>query len=102
MLPREYIADILTAKGDIREWWDAEIPAHQRRAGPANVLSERQNIDPNQASVNANKSMTEDTINRAIAQSIRNRMFDTTKKPQPDKPPSEMTQRSGITVGKPF
>jgi hypothetical protein len=28
MLPRENIADILTAKADIREWLDSEIPAH--------------------------------------------------------------------------
>jgi hypothetical protein len=28
MLPRELIADILTAKGDLREWLDEEIPAH--------------------------------------------------------------------------
>lgn len=80
MLPRENVADILTAKGEIRECLDPEIPAHQKRLGTSNVLSERQNLDPNLLSANANKSGTEDTINRAIAASIKSRMFESTKR----------------------
>jgi hypothetical protein len=42
------------------------------------VLSEGQNVDLNKISTNANKS--EDTINRAIADSIKNRMFESSKR----------------------
>jgi hypothetical protein len=47
------------------------------------------------------KSATDDeSIDKILAQSIRNKItFDRKKQQLPDKPPSQMTQRSGITIG---
>jgi hypothetical protein len=47
------------------------------------------------------KSATDDeSIDKILAQSIRNKItFDRKKQLLPDKPPSQMTQRSGITIG---
>lgn len=59
-----------------------------------------QDLDPNYLSQAAIKSPTdEESIDKILAQSIRNKITFDRKKQLPDKPPSQMTQRSGITIG---
>lgn len=85
------------AKEDLTDWNDVQIPAHLKKIKTgANIVV----AIPNQSNI-ANQTRTEDMMNQEVAQSIKDRIFDEQRR-EVEKPPSQMTQRSGVTIAKPF
>lgn len=88
-MPREYITDILTARGNTVEWLDQEIPAHQKKLGNYMAMA-NQDVEQKDISGKADKmSPTDaDTIDKAIVTSMKDKMFKLSKAMDYDKPPS--------------
>jgi hypothetical protein len=71
MMPREYITDILMAREDLTQWLDPQIPAHQKRMQGAAAVTIR-DMEPTDK---AQLGDEVDSIDKALAESIRNKMF---------------------------